>query len=121
MNKRESGSNYEHIACDYLRSRGARIVRTNFRCRQGEIDIIARDGEYLCFIEVKFRTDDRFGGPEAAVNIVKQRKISKIALFYLNMAGLDEYTAVRYDVLAIHGDSRALTFNWIKNAFDHCA
>ena len=120
MNKRESGSNYEQLACDYLKEHGAKIIRKNFRCKLGEIDIIARDGRYLCFIEVKYRTDLRFGGPEAAVNYDKQKKISKVSANYLKMTGMWE-VPVRYDVLAIHGENRALTVNWIKNAFDYCA
>ena len=108
------------MACNYLRSQGARVIKQNFRCRLGEIDIIARDGKYLCFIEVKYRADDRFGGPEAAVNIVKQKKISRVSVSYMKMTGLTDMP-IRYDVIAIHGENRAITVNWIKNAFDYCA
>jgi putative endonuclease len=120
LNKRASGGNYEQIACNYITEQGAEILNRNFRCKLGEVDIVAKDGKYLCFIEVKYRSDDRFGGPEAAVNIVKQKKICKISLSYMNIFKLPEDTPVRYDVVAIHGEDRALTVSWLKNAFEFC-
>lgn len=56
MNKRRIGAEYEKIVCDALGRRGVTVVETNYRNRFGEIDIIAKDGEYLCFIEVKYRS-----------------------------------------------------------------
>ena len=61
MNKRELGTNYEKMACDYLESKEYKIIERNFRTYKGEIDIIASDKEYLVFVEVKFRAKNSFG------------------------------------------------------------
>jgi len=119
LNKRSVGTGYESLAIMYLRDNGAEIIDTNYRNRSGEIDIIAKDGKYLCFIEVKYRSSDRFGGPEAAVNIAKQRRICRVARYYLYSNGYDLDTPVRYDVLSLSGKDKAITFKWLKNAFDH--
>ena len=59
MNRRETGSRYEKQAAVYLEQKGYEILEMNFRCRRGEIDLVARDGEYLVFVEVKYRADLR--------------------------------------------------------------
>ena len=59
MNKRQTGTDYESLAAKYLVEQGFTIIEKNYRNRTGEIDIIARDGEYICFVEVKYRKDDR--------------------------------------------------------------
>lgn len=61
FNRRAIGTEYETLACEYLTRHGYQILCRNFRCRQGEIDIIARDRDYLVFIEVKYRRDDHEG------------------------------------------------------------
>ena len=69
---------------------------------KGEIDIICKDGKYLVFVEVKYRSNSRFGSPEAAVTPVKQRQISRVALYYMKRYGYDPYnTPVRFDVIAV--------------------
>ena len=67
MNQRQLGSLYEERATEYLKTKGYRILERNFRNRMGEIDIIAKDGAYFCFIEVKYRTSNRYGSPLEAV------------------------------------------------------
>ena len=119
MNKRSVGTGYEALAHQYIRDNGAEILETNYRNKSGEIDIIARDERYLCFIEVKYRSSDRFGGPEAAVNIAKQRKICRVSRYYLYKNGYETDTPVRYDVLSLDGEGSALTVKWLKNAFDY--
>lgn len=118
MNKRNVGSRYETLALEYIRENGGTVLETNYRDKNGEIDIIARDERYLCFIEVKYRSDDRFGGPEAAVNFAKQKRISRVSRYYLYGHGYGEDTPVRYDVVAVDGKDNAVTVKWIKNAFD---
>ena len=120
MNKRVIGTGNEELACNYLISKGCRIIARNFRCRQGEIDIIAKDGAYLCFIEVKFRKDDGFGEPQEAVNVSKQRKISRVSRFYLYSKKVSFDIPIRYDVIAVSLNEGSYTFKWIKNAFDYC-
>ena len=78
------------------------------------MDIIAYDSEYLCFIEVKYRKDLSDGYPEEAVDAKKAQRITKCALYYMNMCGLPETTPCRFDVVSILGDDIKL----IKNAFD---
>lgn len=119
MNKRVIGDGNEDIACKYLISQGLRIIGRNFRCRQGEIDIIAKDKEYLCFMEVKYRSNSDFGQPEEAVNIRKQRKISKVSKFYLYSKNLSFDTPIRYDVIAVYVNEGITTIKWIKNAFNY--
>ncbi len=118
MNKRVLGGGIEALVCDHLALQGARILERNYRCRQGEVDIIARDGKYLCFIEVKFRNDPKFGQPQEAVNKTKQKRICKVSQFYLYSKYKSFDLPVRYDIVAISQNDKILTFKWIKNAFD---
>jgi len=115
QNKRLTGNNTEQAAADYLREKGYRIRETNFRCRQGEIDIVAEDGRCLVFVEVKYRRTAGAGSPLEAVTISKQRKISRIALFYLNKYKLPADQPVRFDVIGLMPEK----ITHIKNAFDY--
>lgn len=114
QNRRKTGSEYEHKAGEYLKEQGYEILEYNFRCRTGEIDIIARDGEYLVFCEVKYRSDPRSGHPAEAVDRKKQQAISKCALYYLARHGLTE-EACRFDVVSFEGDKVTL----YTDAFDY--
>lgn len=87
----------------------------NFRCKSGEIDLIARDGRYLVFVEVKYRSSTGQGSASAAVDWHKQRRISQAAQFFLLRYGYGE-PPCRFDVIAIDGQQ----IQWIKNAFDYC-
>ncbi len=113
MNRRQIGTAYEKVAADYLIARGYRILERNFRSRSGEIDLIAQEGTYLCFVEVKYRRNGDCGSPLEAVNAYKQRKILQAARYYLMLHGLGMDTACRFDVVAVEGD----TITLIKNAF----
>ena len=84
-NTRSTGSCYERKAADYLKQQGLFILRYNYRCRFGEIDLIARDGEYLVFVEVKYRKDNSSGYSLAAVNPAKQKTICKVARYFLTV------------------------------------
>lgn len=112
-NKRSLGTKQEQIAAEYLKSMGYLIVETNFRCRQGEIDLIALDRSYLVFVEVKYRADGRAGEPEDAVTPAKRRTILQVARFYLYCHRLPETTKCRFDVVAIKGEEIRV----IKDAF----
>ena len=68
MNKRETGSCYEELAAVCLQKKGYRIIERNYRCRQGEVDLVCRHGRYLVFVEVKYRSTGRMGGPLEAVD-----------------------------------------------------
>ena len=114
INKRELGNDKEKIAAKYLTGCGYQILETNYYCKAGEIDIVAEEDGYLCFIEVKFRADEASGFPEEAVDRRKASRITRSALFYMNENGYAEDTPCRFDVVAILGDETML----IKNAFD---
>ena len=114
MNKRKIGGQFESLAADYLMKKGFRIIERNFRCRQGEIDLIAEDGGYLVFTEVKYRSSDAEGDPLEAVDLRKIRKITYTARVFLMMNGLPDTTPCRFDVIGIH-DGR---ITHIENAFD---
>jgi len=99
------GQRGEDEACRYLRARGYEIVERNYRTGQGEIDIVAREGETLVFVEVKTRSEDTFGGPEAAVHSAKQRRLVAAARGFLGETGCQ--LPVRFDVIAVlAGDIR---------------
>ncbi|WP_408070921.1 YraN family protein [Butyrivibrio sp. JL13D10] len=118
MNKRQIGAYYEGLACDYICENGATIICRNFRSRSGEIDIVAKDGKYLSFIEVKYRTGSRYGEAEEAVDYRKQRIICRVSDFYMKRYGMSTDTAVRYDVVAIMVDETSMIhIRWHKNAF----
>ncbi len=114
MNNRAVGAKYEMKAADYLSRNGYQILERNFRCKIGEIDLIARNEGYLCFIEVKYRAGITKGYPAEAINLNKIRKITRTAQFYLLMHKLPQDTPCRFDVVVILSDEISL----IKNAFD---
>lgn len=113
VNKRQMGTVYEIKAEEYLLQKGYRILERNFRNRSGEIDIIAKDGEYFCFIEVKYRTTTDYGNPLEAVNQRKQNQIRRVAQYYLMKNKLSEWTPCRFDVIAFEGEK----MTHITNAF----
>ena len=117
MNKRVVGDFFENLACSYIKEQGGKIIQRNYRALRGEIDIIAKDGKYLCFIEVKYRTNDRYGEPEAAVDIRKQKQICKISSLYLISKYNSLEIPIRYDVVAVSSISDAVSVRWYKNAF----
>lgn len=112
-NKREIGTYYEQLAGEYLEQNGYEIIEYNFRCSAGEIDIIARDGVYLVFCEVKYRKTVQSGYPMEAVSPAKIRKISKCAQYYIYKNRVGDMPC-RFDVVGILGNELEL----IKNAFD---
>ena len=113
MNKRVLGDTRENIAAAYLENNGYFILERNFRCRMGEIDIVANEGGYIVFVEVKYRADLKYGAPAFAVDRKKQHTIYNVASFYLKKNGISFDTPVRFDVIAITGSKIEL----IKNAF----
>jgi putative endonuclease len=107
----------EEIAEELLRSKGYQILKRNFRFGKGEIDIIAKDGDYLVFVEVKSRKNYDFGEPEYAITKSKQRQLKKIAEAYFYVNGIDEQLC-RFDVITIVGEKREeMKINHIENAF----
>jgi putative endonuclease len=113
MNKHQTGTLYEQKACEYLQKAGYRILARNYRCKYGEIDIVASQGGYLCFVEVKYRKNAASGHPLEAVGYQKQKRIITASLYYRMMHQINEQTPIRYDVVAICNEEVTL----VKNAF----
>ncbi len=113
---RSIGQYGEDIASKALKREKYKILERNFRCRQGEIDIIAEDREgVLCFVEVKARSSDAYGRPEEVVNSHKQRRLTAAAYVYLEKNRL-ELRNMRFDIVSVDlssGETRIL-----KNAFE---
>lgn len=114
-NKRRLGAKVEQAVKQYLVAHGFEILEMNYRCRQGEIDIIAREQEYYVFIEVKYRNSTKYGLPQEAVGTSKQRRICKAAQYYLYSHNLNEFTPVRFDVAAVLVNK----ITYYKNAFKY--
>jgi putative endonuclease len=107
----------EDLARKRLKALGYRILEKNYRCPLGEIDLIARDGDVLVFVEIKTRRDQSFGPAKEAVTRKKQTQLSKVALAYMKSKKLWGRSA-RFDVVAIeHGDGTG-EVEIIQDAFE---
>ena len=115
MNTHECGADNEQLAADYLTEHGYRLLAKNFRTHFGEIDLIAIDQDFLVFIEVKYRKNSKTQHPAASVDLKKQRRICQSAMVYMQRSRYSADTPVRFDVLAILGDTVSL----YKNAFEY--
>ncbi|MBF0478555.1 MAG: YraN family protein [Candidatus Omnitrophica bacterium] len=100
MNHKDFGNHGEELAVAHLIDQGYDIIQVNYRIRTGEVDIVAKDGEYLCFVEVKTRHNDEFGSPFEAITPSKQRRIIKLAKLYLMENKLTDIS-IRFDVIGI--------------------
>jgi putative endonuclease len=94
------GAYGERVAARHLEAGGMVVLDRNWRCREGEIDIIARDGDTLVFCEVKTRSGQGFGAPAEAVVPVKVRRLRKLALLWLDSSGVRPQE-LRFDVVAV--------------------
>jgi putative endonuclease len=108
------GEEAEQAALHYLEKQGLSLITRNYRCRQGEIDLIMTDGNQLAFIEVRYRKNSLFGSAAESVTTSKQRRIAAAASHYLISHG--DNRSCRFDVVAIAGDHRN-GIEWIQNAF----
>jgi putative endonuclease len=105
---KQSGDAAELRAIAHLQSEGYRILRRNYRIRGGEVDIIARDGSALCFVEVRSRATTRFGRAEETVSAAKQRRIILAARHWL--VGHPHAGPCRFDVVSLHGEGELQLF-----------
>jgi putative endonuclease len=115
---REAGAEAEEAACAFLEARGARIVERNFRARGGEIDLVAREGDVLVFVEVRFREGEGFGAPEETVGLPKRRRIVSAAREYIAQIPLDSWREARFDVVAVVGTGPDAVLRHYSGAFD---
>jgi putative endonuclease len=117
MRRIQMGKLGEDLAVAYLQKAGYRILAQNYRCLYGEVDIIALDGDFIVFIEVKSRKSERFGQPQEAVGLEKQKKLSRISLHYLQQKRLENRNA-RFDVMAVKLLPDGTRIELIRNAFN---
>ena len=118
MNRRRKGLRFEDRARSYLEHLGLSTLAQNFHSRRGEIDLIMRDGERICFIEVKYRKSGAYGGAANAIPAAKRRRIVETALYYLATHTDARQLAPRFDALLIQQNPDGQEdINWIKNAF----
>jgi len=119
MNRRiELGKFGEDFACTYLQRQGYRIEFRNFRCKIGEIDIIAVKDNVLSFIEVKTRRSTTYGRPLLAVNLAKQKKIYRCAELYMQSKGIIQNMPVlSFDVIEIIMEGTAVK---MFHHYPHC-
>jgi putative endonuclease len=112
------GQRGENVAARFLRNHGYKIIQRNFRCEVGELDIVAKDGRTLVFVEVKTRADDDEATPETQVDRTKQHQLTKAAKFYLSRYGQPQPPA-RFDVVAVvWPDGKGPSIRHTPNAFD---
>ena len=107
------GRHAENFAALFLQQQGLKLVARNYRCRFGEIDLIARDGKTLVFVEVRMRASDQFGGAAASITAGKRHKLLRTARHYLT--GAARTPACRFDALLVNGADHSV--EWLKNAF----
>jgi len=102
MNTRAIGTAYEDLACEHLESEGMQVLARNYRVKIGEIDIIARDGEELVFVEVKYRASMDFGGAEYAIPLSKQRTIRRTAQWFMKEYHIPGDAFCRFDAVLVN-------------------
>lgn len=118
MRNRELGDLGEDLAARYLSAHGYIILARKFRCRSGEIDIIALDKDVLVFVEVRSRSDEEHGMPYETINREKRRHIRRVALFYQARHGLLDRDS-RFDCVSVvfAGEDNVKSIELIKDAF----
>jgi putative endonuclease len=107
------GASAEDAAARFLASRGMKLLERNYRCRFGEIDLVARDGKTLVFVEVRYRRNAAFGGAIESITPAKREKLLKAARHY--MASRNTFPACRFDAVLLNGDTGGI--EWIPDAF----
>lgn len=115
-NAKELGQAAELLACDYLEKNGLILIKRNFRCRLGEIDIIMADKEELVFIEVRYRQNNSYGGAVDSIDKRKCQRMIKTAYYYLQQISHCDEKPCRFDVMIIYS-IQAKRLEWIKDAF----
>ncbi|MDZ7296040.1 MAG: YraN family protein [candidate division KSB1 bacterium] len=113
---RLKGTRGEEVAVSYLRRKGYQILSRNYRCAQGEIDIVAKDGPVLVFVEVKAGRSRSFGPPECWVDRRKQEHMGQAAAMYLEEQGIEDVDC-RFDVIAVVWERDGARVQHIENAF----
>ena len=117
--RKRLGSHGEDLAVEFLKRQGYQILQRNFKLKFGEIDIIAQEGDTICFIEVRTKTGNEMGTPFESITPSKQRKLSKLALAYLKNQYKSVEVRARFDVVAVVAENgKEEKIEIIKNAFE---
>lgn len=117
LDRKELGRRGEELACRYLKQQGYLILETNWSCRYGEIDVIARQGDAFIFIEVRVKKQNSmYGTAQESVNWKKQQQVRKTAIHYLHQHHRHDQP-VRFDVFAINYTTKQYTYEHITGAF----
>jgi putative endonuclease len=111
------GQQAEEFACQYLQAQGLHLVKRNYRCVHGEIDLIMRDEHSIVFVEVRYRSSQRFGGGIESVDYHKQARLIATATHYLQHDRKAARQPCRFDVVAVSPGSEQDSAQWIKDAF----
>ena len=106
------GEHAEQQALDFLLDQGLRLLGRNYRCKNGELDLIMRENRTIVIVEVRFRSSERYGGAEESITKRKQSRIIAATQHYIMNNKIN--SAIRFDVVAITNRQHV---NWIKNAF----
>jgi putative endonuclease len=116
--RRSIGNCYEQLAAEHLEKQGLQLIRSNYHCRLGEIDLIMQDQNTLVFVEVRYRLRNDFVSAVASINRTKQQKILRTAMVYLKQHKLNDKVACRIDLIGLTRcrSTGELIVEWIKNA-----
>jgi len=115
LSKRELGNLGENLAVEHLQREGLKILARNYRCPKGEMDIIARDGDCLVFVEVRTRSSSSSGRAEESIVFHKLQRLKAIAMLYLLEQNIKKWPSLRFDVVAINITAEEPQINWLKN------
>jgi len=110
------GNRAEKLAANYLKQYQLKLIEANYRCKQGELDLVMWHGDYLVFVEVRHRRSQHFGGALESIDQYKQRKLNRAAEHYLLHRKLHDCPA-RFDVVCVDGDLNNPEFQWLQNVF----
>jgi putative endonuclease len=113
----ERGQWAEELAHVYLCEQGLQLIKHNYRCKAGEIDLIMRDHDILVFIEVRYRKNQSYGGSLESINTRKQQRILITATHYLHTHSWAQQHPCRFDVVLISGATNNPQLRWIADAF----
>jgi putative endonuclease len=117
MKRQELGAAGEKLARDFLKKKGYKILETNYRCREGEIDIVARKKDCLIFVEVRTKASAGFGSPEESITFAKKEKLIASALTYMSKhQGLPESWRIDFVAVELDKNGKAKRIELIENA-----
>ena len=112
------GRHAEAQALDHLQRHGLKLIARNFRCRQGELDLVMQDGRTVVFVEVRCRNNPRYGSGAESVNARKRARLTAAALYFLQTHPRWQQAPARFDVVSIREHGGATRIDWIRNAFE---